>query len=50
VEDFSPRSGKLLDFEVSGGIPEMWPCLPAVLNFDEKVHTNNHNNSQKMAA
>jgi hypothetical protein len=50
VENFYRRSGKLLDFEVSGGIPEMWPCLLAVLNIDEKAHTNNHDDSQKMAA
>ncbi len=50
MEDFYRRSGKLLDFEVSGGIPEMWPCLLAALNIDEKVHTNNHDKSQKMAA
>ncbi len=50
MEDFYHRRGKLLDFEVYGGIPETWPRLLAVLNIDEKVHTNNHDNSQKMAA
>lgn len=50
MEDLYHRSGKLLDFEVSGGIPKMWPRLLAAQNIDEKVHTNNHNNSQKMAA
>jgi adenylate kinase len=48
VEDFYRGYGKLLDFEVSGGIPETWPRLLAALNVDEK-HTN-HDNSHKMAA
>ncbi|CAK9881849.1 unnamed protein product [Sphagnum jensenii] len=48
VEDFYRGYGKLLDFEVSGGIPETWPRLLAALNVDEK-HTN-HDSSHKMAA
>jgi hypothetical protein len=49
VEDFYRRGGKLLDFEVSGGIPETWPRLLAALNVDEKGHTN-HDDSHKFAA
>lgn len=49
VEDFYRRGRKLLDFEVSGGIPETWPRLLAALNVDEKGHTN-HDDSHKFAA
>lgn len=48
VEDFYRGYGKLLDFEVSGGIPETWPRLLAALNVDEKHR--NHDNSHKLAA
>lgn len=36
VEDFYRKQGKLLDFEVAGGIPETWQRLLTVLNLEEK--------------
>ncbi|KAJ7564418.1 hypothetical protein O6H91_02G016800 [Diphasiastrum complanatum] len=45
VEDFYRLRGKLLDFEVIGGIPETWPRLLDVLNLDERDYT-----LQKMVA
>lgn len=35
VEDFYRRQGKLLEFDLPGGIPESWPKLLEVLNLDE---------------
>ncbi|KAJ7567051.1 hypothetical protein O6H91_02G130400 [Diphasiastrum complanatum] len=36
VEDFYQKQGKLLDFDVPGGIPETWPRLLAALGLEEK--------------
>ncbi|KAH6807333.1 adenosine kinase [Perilla frutescens var. frutescens] len=35
VEDFYRGKGKLLEFDLPGGIPESWPKLLGVLNLDE---------------
>ncbi|ONK71175.1 uncharacterized protein A4U43_C04F5580 [Asparagus officinalis] len=35
VEDFYRGRGKLLEFDLPGGIPESWPKLLEVLNLDE---------------
>jgi len=35
VEDFYRSRGKLLEFELPGGIPESWPKLLAALNIEE---------------
>lgn len=35
VEDFYRGSGKLLEFDLPGGIPESWPRLLEALNLDE---------------
>lgn len=34
VEDYYRRQGKLLDFDVAGGIPQTWPRLLAALKLD----------------
>lgn len=36
VEDFYRGQGKLLEFDLPGGIPESWPKLLEVLNLDEQ--------------
>ncbi|CAI9098099.1 OLC1v1034682C1 [Oldenlandia corymbosa var. corymbosa] len=36
VEDFYRSQGKLLEFDLPGGIPESWPKLLEVLNLDEQ--------------
>ena len=38
VEDFYRSQGKLLEFDLPGGIPESWPKLLEVLNLDEQEH------------
>eukprot|EP00252_Welwitschia_mirabilis_P024939 TRINITY_DN761_c0_g1_i1.p1 TRINITY_DN761_c0_g1~~TRINITY_DN761_c0_g1_i1.p1 ORF type:complete len:287 (+),score=51.17 TRINITY_DN761_c0_g1_i1:175-1035(+) len=35
VEDFYRRKGKLLEFDLPGGIPESWPKLLSALNIEE---------------
>ncbi|KAK3407080.1 adenylate kinase 1, chloroplastic [Eucalyptus grandis] len=35
VEDFYRRQGKLLEFDLPGGIPESWPKLLEALNLDD---------------
>ncbi|VFQ94825.1 unnamed protein product [Cuscuta campestris] len=39
VEDFYRSQGKLLEFDLPGGIPESWPKLLEVLNLDEHEDT-----------
>ncbi|KAG9134538.1 hypothetical protein Leryth_000873, partial [Lithospermum erythrorhizon] len=36
VEEFYRSQGKLLEFDLPGGIPESWPKLLEVLNLDEQ--------------
>ncbi|XP_049407917.1 adenylate kinase [Solanum stenotomum] len=38
VEDFYRSQGKLLEFDLPGGIPESWPKLLEVLNLDEQEY------------
>ncbi|KAK4342965.1 hypothetical protein RND71_038781 [Anisodus tanguticus] len=38
VEDFYRSQGKLLAFDLPGGIPESWPKLLEVLNLDEQEY------------
>ncbi|KAL2614132.1 hypothetical protein R1flu_025824 [Riccia fluitans] len=38
VEEFYRSRGKLLDFNVGGGIPETWPNLLTALNLTEKAN------------
>lgn len=35
VEEYYRRQGKLLEFDLPGGIPESWPKLLQVLNLDD---------------
>lgn len=35
VEDFYRGQGKLLEFDLPGGIPESWPKLLEALNLDD---------------
>lgn len=35
VEEFYRSRGKLLEFDLPGGIPESWPKLLQVLNLDD---------------
>lgn len=35
VEEFYQRRGKLLEFDLPGGIPESWPKLLRALNLDD---------------
>lgn len=35
VEDFYRRRGKLMEFDLPGGIPESWPKLLEALNLDD---------------
>ena len=35
VEEFYRSKGKLLEFELPGGIPETWPKLLAALNIED---------------
>lgn len=35
MENFYRSQGKLLEFDLPGGIPESWPKLLEVLNLDE---------------
>jgi len=44
VEEFYYSRGKLLEFELPGGIPESWPKLLAALNIEE------HDSKQRLAA
>ncbi|XP_020246647.1 probable adenylate kinase 1, chloroplastic [Asparagus officinalis] len=44
VEDFYRKQGKLLEFELPGGIPESWPKLLHALNLDD------HDDKQSAAA
>ncbi|EFJ32392.1 hypothetical protein SELMODRAFT_407838 [Selaginella moellendorffii] len=37
VEDYYRAQGKLLDFEILGGIPETWPRLLSALNLQGKI-------------
>eukprot|EP00249_Psilotum_nudum_P012853 c24007_g2_i1 orf=482-1366(-) len=39
VEEYYRRQGKLLDFDVAGGIPETWPRLLAALKLDRATET-----------
>lgn len=43
VEEFYRSRGKLLEFDLPGGIPESWPKLLQALNLD-------HNDKQSAAA
>ncbi|KAL4016189.1 hypothetical protein IC575_023820 [Cucumis melo] len=38
VEDFYRRRGKLLEFDLPGGIPESWPKLLQALNLEDLNH------------
>ncbi|XP_073001926.1 probable adenylate kinase 1, chloroplastic [Typha latifolia] len=38
VEDFYRNRGKILEFELPGGIPESWPKLLQVLNLEDHDH------------
>ncbi|KAF3321109.1 adenylate kinase [Carex littledalei] len=44
VEEFYRRQGKLLEFDLPGGIPESWPKLLQVLSLDE------HHEDKQLAA
>ncbi|GAV63721.1 ADK domain-containing protein [Cephalotus follicularis] len=44
VEEFYRRRGKLLEFDLPGGIPESWPKLLRALNLED------HDNKQSAAA
>ncbi|KAK1322472.1 hypothetical protein QJS10_CPA03g02514 [Acorus calamus] len=44
VEEFYRRRGKLLEFDLPGGIPESWPKLLQALNIEE------HDDKQSLAA
>lgn len=35
MEEFYRNQGKLLEFELPGGIPESWPKLLQALNLDD---------------
>lgn len=35
MEEFYHNRGKLLEFDLPGGIPESWPKLLEALNLDE---------------
>ncbi|KAL9993386.1 putative adenylate kinase [Helianthus debilis subsp. tardiflorus] len=35
VEDFYKSRGKLMEFDLPGGIPESWPQLLEALNLDD---------------
>lgn len=48
VEEFYRVKGKLLDFNVGGGIPETWPNLLAALNLQGKNYSSG--SIQKLAA
>lgn len=45
VEDFYRKRGKLLQFNLPGGIPESWPKLLQALNLDD-----DHEDGQSAAA
>jgi adenylate kinase len=36
VEDFYQKQGKVLEFDLPGGIPESWPKLLQVLNLEDQ--------------
>uniref|UniRef100_A0A453J2T9 adenylate kinase n=1 Tax=Aegilops tauschii subsp. strangulata TaxID=200361 RepID=A0A453J2T9_AEGTS len=36
VEDFYQKQGKVLEFDLPGGIPESWPKLLDVLNLEDQ--------------
>lgn len=38
VEDFYRSRGKLMEFDLPGGIPESWPKLLDALNLDDQEH------------
>lgn len=44
VEEFYRRQGKLLEFDLPGGIPESWPKLLQVLRLDD------HHEDKQLAA
>lgn len=44
VEEFYRSRGKLLEFDLPGGIPESWPKLLQALNLDD------HEDKQSAAA
>lgn len=48
VEGYYRSRGKLLDFNVGGGIPETWPNLLAALNLTDKA--SEEGDQQKLAA
>ncbi|KAM0023022.1 putative adenylate kinase [Helianthus debilis subsp. tardiflorus] len=38
VEDYYRKQGKLIEFDLPGGIPESWPKLLEILNLDDYHH------------
>lgn len=44
VEEFYKRRGRLLEFDLPGGIPESWPKLLQALNLED------HDNKKTVAA
>ena len=44
MEEFYRRRGKLLEFDLPGGIPESWPRLLQALNLDD------NDNKESLAA
>ncbi|KAI4382867.1 hypothetical protein MLD38_008772 [Melastoma candidum] len=51
VEEFYRRCGKLLEFDLPGGIPESWPKLLKALNLqDHDGHHDGHHDSRRSAA
>ncbi|KAI4384442.1 hypothetical protein MLD38_002599 [Melastoma candidum] len=51
VEEFYRRRGKLLEFDLPGGIPESWPKLLKALNLqDHDGHRDGHHDGRRSAA
>ncbi|KAI3793658.1 hypothetical protein L1987_36278 [Smallanthus sonchifolius] len=38
VEDYYRKQGRLMEFDLPGGIPESWPKLLEILNLDDHHH------------